>query len=198
MAHTSAEGYMIIFYARSIRSQYFPFIELICKSVIYFIKNKERNNLFNFLLIKKNHFAPSQVDSDDVITRDEQIYLLIGAKASCERAIRSQMNSVQGGKLSFISNTGHISVCKAVHRANAFLHFRVLSGLRYELKCEVFLVRLLFCFFFQICCINMKCHSLLFGKASYTDKDSACNCSCSILQSCYINCKILGCWISIN
>ncbi|XP_047465670.1 parathyroid hormone 3 receptor [Mugil cephalus] len=31
------------------------------------------------------------VDSDDVITRDEQIYVLIGAHARCERSIRAQM-----------------------------------------------------------------------------------------------------------
>uniref|UniRef100_A0A8C9RZY3 Parathyroid hormone/parathyroid hormone-related peptide receptor n=1 Tax=Scleropages formosus TaxID=113540 RepID=A0A8C9RZY3_SCLFO len=35
------------------------------------------------------------VDSDDVITRDEQIYLLIGARAKCERSIRSQMGTVR-------------------------------------------------------------------------------------------------------
>ncbi|XP_030610741.1 parathyroid hormone 3 receptor isoform X2 [Archocentrus centrarchus] len=31
------------------------------------------------------------IDSDDVITRDEQIYLLIGAHARCERSIKEQM-----------------------------------------------------------------------------------------------------------
>ncbi|KAG9350051.1 hypothetical protein JZ751_026404, partial [Albula glossodonta] len=35
------------------------------------------------------------VDSDDVITRDEQIYLLIGARAKCERSIRAQMDTIR-------------------------------------------------------------------------------------------------------
>ncbi|XP_023655626.1 parathyroid hormone 3 receptor [Paramormyrops kingsleyae] len=48
-----------------------------------------------FLLLLVMRKVGASVDSDDVITRDEQIYLLIGAKAACERAIRSQMNAVQ-------------------------------------------------------------------------------------------------------
>ncbi|XP_036394256.1 parathyroid hormone 3 receptor [Megalops cyprinoides] len=35
------------------------------------------------------------VDSDDVITRDEQIYLLIGARVRCERNIRAQLETVR-------------------------------------------------------------------------------------------------------
>ncbi|XP_062859944.1 parathyroid hormone 3 receptor [Trichomycterus rosablanca] len=35
------------------------------------------------------------IDSDDVITRDEQIYLLIGARAKCERSIHAQLNLLQ-------------------------------------------------------------------------------------------------------
>lgn len=37
-----------------------------------------------------------QVDSDDVITRDEQIFVLIGAHAKCENSIQSQMALMQG------------------------------------------------------------------------------------------------------
>ncbi|XP_072523490.1 parathyroid hormone 3 receptor [Salminus brasiliensis] len=39
--------------------------------------------------------AKALIDSDDVITRDEQIFLLIGARAKCERSIRSQQGLVQ-------------------------------------------------------------------------------------------------------
>nr|XP_057918644.1 parathyroid hormone 3 receptor [Doryrhamphus excisus] len=38
------------------------------------------------------------VDSDDVITRDEQIYVLIGAHANCEKSIKAQMALVQEGE----------------------------------------------------------------------------------------------------
>ncbi|KAM7381714.1 hypothetical protein PAMA_012517 [Pampus argenteus] len=37
------------------------------------------------------------IDSDDVITRDEQIYVLIGAHAKCERNIQAQMALVKEG-----------------------------------------------------------------------------------------------------
>ncbi|XP_019739170.1 parathyroid hormone 3 receptor isoform X2 [Hippocampus comes] len=37
------------------------------------------------------------VDSDDVITRDEQIFVLIGAHAKCENSIQSQMALMQEG-----------------------------------------------------------------------------------------------------
>ncbi|XP_062298681.1 parathyroid hormone 3 receptor [Scomber scombrus] len=37
------------------------------------------------------------IDSDDVITRDEQIYVLIGAHAKCERSIQAQMAPVKDG-----------------------------------------------------------------------------------------------------
>ncbi|XP_067345237.1 parathyroid hormone 3 receptor isoform X3 [Channa argus] len=36
------------------------------------------------------------IDSDDVITRDEQIYVLIGAHTRCERTIQTQMALVKG------------------------------------------------------------------------------------------------------
>ncbi|XP_026207973.1 parathyroid hormone 3 receptor isoform X2 [Anabas testudineus] len=36
------------------------------------------------------------IDSDDVITRDEQIYVLIGAHTRCERNIQTQMGLVKG------------------------------------------------------------------------------------------------------
>ncbi|CAB1312116.1 unnamed protein product [Coregonus sp. 'balchen'] len=38
-----------------------------------------------------------RIDSDDVITRDEQIYLLIGPRAKCERIIHSQLAIVKEG-----------------------------------------------------------------------------------------------------
>ncbi|XP_041671932.1 parathyroid hormone 3 receptor [Cheilinus undulatus] len=38
------------------------------------------------------------IDSDDVITRDEQIYVLIGAHAKCERSIRAQLALVKDGE----------------------------------------------------------------------------------------------------
>ncbi|KAM9837947.1 parathyroid hormone 3 receptor [Aulostomus maculatus] len=38
------------------------------------------------------------IDSDDVITRDEQIYVLIGAHAKCEKIIQAQMAFVQDGE----------------------------------------------------------------------------------------------------
>lgn len=37
-----------------------------------------------------------QIDADDVITRDEQIYVLIGAHAKCERKIKAQIALGQG------------------------------------------------------------------------------------------------------
>ncbi|KAG8009181.1 Parathyroid hormone/parathyroid hormone-related peptide receptor [Nibea albiflora] len=37
------------------------------------------------------------IDADDVITRDEQIYVLIGAHAKCERRIQAQMAQVKEG-----------------------------------------------------------------------------------------------------
>lgn len=48
------------------------------------------NMFFSYLL---RHL---QIDSDDVITRDEQIYVLIGAHARCERSIRAQAALVKG------------------------------------------------------------------------------------------------------
>ncbi|TRY58693.1 hypothetical protein DNTS_023104 [Danionella cerebrum] len=39
--------------------------------------------------------ARALIDSDDVITRDEQIFLLIGARARCERNIRAQLDLVR-------------------------------------------------------------------------------------------------------
>ncbi|KAK5607141.1 Parathyroid hormone/parathyroid hormone- peptide receptor [Crenichthys baileyi] len=42
--------------------------------------------------------AAALIDSDDVITRDEQIYVLIGAHARCERSIRAQMTLIKDGE----------------------------------------------------------------------------------------------------
>uniref|UniRef100_A0A7N8YI94 Parathyroid hormone/parathyroid hormone-related peptide receptor n=1 Tax=Mastacembelus armatus TaxID=205130 RepID=A0A7N8YI94_9TELE len=41
-------------------------------------------------------FCLQQIDSDDVITRDEQIYVLIGAHTRCERTIQTQRALVKG------------------------------------------------------------------------------------------------------
>lgn len=37
-----------------------------------------------------------QIDADDVITREEQIYVLFGAHAQCEKTIKAQMERVEG------------------------------------------------------------------------------------------------------
>uniref|UniRef100_A0A3Q3MHL8 Parathyroid hormone/parathyroid hormone-related peptide receptor n=1 Tax=Mastacembelus armatus TaxID=205130 RepID=A0A3Q3MHL8_9TELE len=42
-------------------------------------------------------FCLQQIDSDDVITRDEQIYVLIGAHTRCERTIQTQRALVKEG-----------------------------------------------------------------------------------------------------
>ncbi|KAM9774362.1 parathyroid hormone 3 receptor isoform X2 [Syngnathus typhle] len=42
-------------------------------------------------------FVAGLVDSDDVITRDEQIFVLIGAHAKCENSIKSQIALMQEG-----------------------------------------------------------------------------------------------------
>lgn len=47
---------------------------------------------FTFIL----SFIHLQIDSDDVITRDEQIYVVIGAHAKCERTIQAQKALVKG------------------------------------------------------------------------------------------------------
>ncbi|XP_062331406.1 parathyroid hormone 3 receptor [Osmerus eperlanus] len=49
--------------------------------------------LLGYVLIS----ASALIDSDDVITRDEQIYLLIGARARCERRIRAQLDQMKEG-----------------------------------------------------------------------------------------------------
>nr|XP_055032851.1 parathyroid hormone 3 receptor [Misgurnus anguillicaudatus] len=41
--------------------------------------------------------ARALIDSDDVITRDEQIFLLIGARAKCEKSIHAQLDVVEEG-----------------------------------------------------------------------------------------------------
>ncbi|XP_035259291.1 parathyroid hormone 3 receptor [Anguilla anguilla] len=48
-----------------------------------------------FLLCFTLEVISALVDSDDVITRDEQIYLLLGARAKCERSIRAQLDTVR-------------------------------------------------------------------------------------------------------
>ncbi|XP_061086428.1 parathyroid hormone 3 receptor [Conger conger] len=48
-----------------------------------------------FLLCFTLELINALVDSDDVITRDEQIYLLIGARAKCERSIHAQLDTVR-------------------------------------------------------------------------------------------------------
>ncbi|KAM4525415.1 parathyroid hormone 3 receptor isoform 2-T2 [Odontesthes bonariensis] len=48
--------------------------------------------LFHYLIT-----VTALIDSDDVITRDEQIYVLIGAHARCERSIQAQMAFIREG-----------------------------------------------------------------------------------------------------
>lgn len=55
--------------------------------ILHICLNKFNISLFLSLL---------QIDSDDVITRDEQIYVLIGAHAKCERSIQAQIAHVKG------------------------------------------------------------------------------------------------------
>ncbi|XP_030630883.1 parathyroid hormone 3 receptor [Chanos chanos] len=50
-----------------------------------------------FLLCSVLMTAKALIDSDDVITRDEQIFLLIGARAKCDRSIRAQLDLVREG-----------------------------------------------------------------------------------------------------
>uniref|UniRef100_A0A665WMJ1 Parathyroid hormone 3 receptor n=1 Tax=Echeneis naucrates TaxID=173247 RepID=A0A665WMJ1_ECHNA len=49
-----------------------------------------------YIFVLTTHFF-LQIDSDDVITREEQIYVLIGAHARCERDIQAQMALVKDG-----------------------------------------------------------------------------------------------------
>ncbi|RXM31489.1 hypothetical protein EOD39_6930 [Acipenser ruthenus] len=53
-----------------------------------------------------------QVDVDDVITKEEQIYLLFNAKRKCERAIKSKLYKVSG------SAAGYASVRSVERRGN--------------------------------------------------------------------------------
>ncbi|KAB5555200.1 hypothetical protein PHYPO_G00030770 [Pangasianodon hypophthalmus] len=50
-----------------------------------------------FVLFSVLMTAKALIDSDDVITRDEQIFLLIRARARCERSIRAQLSTVRVG-----------------------------------------------------------------------------------------------------
>ncbi|XP_077359882.1 LOW QUALITY PROTEIN: parathyroid hormone 3 receptor [Festucalex cinctus] len=47
------------------------------------------------VLLHSGRIVTGLVDSDDVITRDEQIFVLIGAHAKCEKSIKSQMALMQ-------------------------------------------------------------------------------------------------------
>ncbi|XP_058261638.1 parathyroid hormone 3 receptor isoform X2 [Hemibagrus wyckioides] len=49
-----------------------------------------------FVLFSVLTVAKALIDSDDVITRDEQIFLLIRARTRCERSIRTQLSTVRG------------------------------------------------------------------------------------------------------
>ncbi|KAF4084636.1 hypothetical protein AMELA_G00108240 [Ameiurus melas] len=50
-----------------------------------------------FVLVSVLTTAKALIDSDDVITRDEQISLLVRARARCERSIRAQLSMVREG-----------------------------------------------------------------------------------------------------
>lgn len=49
------------------------------------------------LELEFDHSVPSlQVDADDVITKEEQIFLLLKAKAKCERHLKAKVPKVHG------------------------------------------------------------------------------------------------------
>ncbi|TSL75239.1 Parathyroid hormone/parathyroid hormone-related peptide receptor [Bagarius yarrelli] len=50
-----------------------------------------------FVLFSVITMAKALIDSDDVITRDEQIFLLIRARTRCERSLRAQLRKVPDG-----------------------------------------------------------------------------------------------------
>lgn len=53
-------------------------------------------SLYDDVAVQRVTSLLPQIDADDVITRDEQIYLLIGAHAKCERNIKAQIALVKG------------------------------------------------------------------------------------------------------
>ncbi|MEQ2270400.1 hypothetical protein XENORESO_020794 [Xenotaenia resolanae] len=61
-------------------------------------KRREQNGINAFAVFHCVMTAAALIDSDDVITRDEQIYVLIGAHARCERSIRAQMTLIKDGE----------------------------------------------------------------------------------------------------
>uniref|UniRef100_A0A674NRQ2 Parathyroid hormone 3 receptor n=1 Tax=Takifugu rubripes TaxID=31033 RepID=A0A674NRQ2_TAKRU len=52
---------------------------------------------FLYTQMKTDDIIQDGIDADDVITRDEQIYVLIGAHAKCERKIKAQIALVKAG-----------------------------------------------------------------------------------------------------
>ncbi|KAK0131511.1 Parathyroid hormone/parathyroid hormone-related peptide receptor [Merluccius polli] len=50
----------------------------------------------HFYKVQYFNITHPQIDSDDVITREEQIYLLIGARAACDRSIQNHMALIKG------------------------------------------------------------------------------------------------------
>lgn len=79
-----------------------------------------------FLTISHLSFIhPLQIDADDVITRDEQIYVLIGAHAKCEKNIQAQIALVKGLCAAFPLKvgTGQSSASMSHQKDQMFLQF---------------------------------------------------------------------------
>lgn len=73
-----------------------------------------------------------QIDADDVITRDEQIYVLIGAHAKCEKNIQAQIALVKGLCAAFPLKVGTrpSSASMSHQKGQMFLHFYHIHELR--------------------------------------------------------------------
>ncbi|KAF3704431.1 Parathyroid hormone/parathyroid hormone-related peptide receptor PTH/PTHrP type I receptor [Channa argus] len=67
-------------------------------------------------LKKEIHCSFLQIDSDDVITRDEQIYVLIGAHTRCERTIQTQMALVKGRAYRHCDASGNWEQVPSINR----------------------------------------------------------------------------------
>lgn len=61
--------------------------------IISIVNDSKSMSFLTYSSSLSNHL---QIDADDVITRDEQIYVLIGAHAKCERNIQAQMALIKG------------------------------------------------------------------------------------------------------
>ncbi|RXN12351.1 parathyroid hormone parathyroid hormone-related peptide receptor-like protein [Labeo rohita] len=69
-----------------------------------------------FMLCSVLMKARALIDSDDVITRDEQIFLLIGARTRCERSIRAQFDVVRGHAYRHCDASGNWEQVSTINR----------------------------------------------------------------------------------